>query len=356
MRVSNALAVLVWFCSFAQALEPRGEKVSSRQLPEKFLHWPFSPGENWRITNSYSGLEGHGNGIPFALDLQRVEGRQATQQSAVRAAASGTVIHAGPLGGYGNAVVIRHADGFASLYGHLDRVTVAVDTKVPALERLGIAGNTGHSTGAHIHFEVRDIQGVKRWQEGTFVKPEPILGHADFAGATPERPYPQAFGKPKSYSYALKDVQPTPEALARDIAAQLKEGFGTKAPRKDQNTPQNDIDTQSAELQPEPSPARALPDFRADRDGKPQDLIVGTWQPSDSDFVRLEFSKDGKLKVVSTVGGSKTLEGTYRFVDDQTVAVSLPSGNMQSLAVRVSKHELFTRDERGSVSQMKRLD
>ncbi|TSC61776.1 MAG: peptidase M23, partial [Parcubacteria group bacterium Gr01-1014_106] len=223
---------------------------------EKFLHWPFSPEENWRITNSYSGLEGHGNGIPFALDLQRAEGRAATQQSAARAAASGTVIHAGPLGGYGNAVVIRHDNGFATLYGHLDTVSVKSGAEVPALEKLGIAGNTGKSTGAHIHFEVRDIQGVKRWQDGTFVKPEPILGHSDFAGATPERPYPQAFGKPKVYSYTLNDLQPTPEALARDIAEQLK-AFGTKDSAKDRIARRIDLD--NSEPRPEPTPPRPDP-------------------------------------------------------------------------------------------------
>lgn len=249
MRVSNALVVLAWFCSWGQALEPRGERVSSRTLPEKYLHWPFSPGENWRITNSYSGLEGHGNGIPFALDFQRVEGREATRQSMARAAAPGRVVHAGPLGDYGNAVVIRHDNDFVTLYGHLDKVSVKLGAEVPALEKLGVAGNTGHSTGAHIHFEVRDIQGVKRWQDGTFVKPEPILGHSDFAGATPRRPFPSALGKPQSYSYALSDLQPTPEVLARDIADQLR-AFGTK----DQVARRN-----NSEPRPEPTPPRIPP-------------------------------------------------------------------------------------------------
>lgn len=73
----------------------------------------------------------------------------------VRAAAAGTVVVAGPASGYGNAVVVDHGGGLATLYGHLSRISVRVGAHVGAGQQLGAVGNTGNSTGPHLHFEVR---------------------------------------------------------------------------------------------------------------------------------------------------------------------------------------------------------
>ncbi len=57
--------------------------------------------------------------------------------------------------GYGNMVVVRHHNGLETLYGHLSRVLVEPGQMVKAGETVGLGGNTGHSFGSHLHFEIR---------------------------------------------------------------------------------------------------------------------------------------------------------------------------------------------------------
>ena len=72
------------------------------------------------------------------------------------AAQSGTVTQAGGYGGYGNCVTISTTDGYVTMYGHLSSIAVSVGQTVSAGETIGYEGSTGWSTGAHLHFEVRD--------------------------------------------------------------------------------------------------------------------------------------------------------------------------------------------------------
>lgn len=74
----------------------------------------------------------------------------------VRSVAAGTVVQAGWGGAYGNNVVVRHADGHYSQYAHLSRVSVSVGQKVGVSTRIALSGNTGNSTGPHLHFEIRN--------------------------------------------------------------------------------------------------------------------------------------------------------------------------------------------------------
>lgn len=57
--------------------------------------------------------------------------------------------------GYGNMVVVRHHNGLETLYGHLSKNLVEVGQSVKAGESIGLGGNTGHSFGSHLHFEMR---------------------------------------------------------------------------------------------------------------------------------------------------------------------------------------------------------
>jgi murein DD-endopeptidase MepM/ murein hydrolase activator NlpD len=75
--------------------------------------------------------------------------------TAVHAAASGTVVTAGWGGSYGYQVVIRHADGYYSQYGHLSQISVKVGQHVNEGQRIARSGATGNATGPHLHFEVR---------------------------------------------------------------------------------------------------------------------------------------------------------------------------------------------------------
>jgi len=83
----------------------------------------------------------------------------ASSGTPIRAAASGTVIHAGWLGGYGNLVVIDHGNGLATAYAHASSILVGVGQQVAQGETVSLVGSTGHSSGPHLHFEVR-INGV----------------------------------------------------------------------------------------------------------------------------------------------------------------------------------------------------
>lgn len=74
----------------------------------------------------------------------------------VLAASAGTVLLAGfNSGGYGNYVVIAHAGGLDTLYGHLDSIAVRQGQSVQRGQPIGAEGSTGNSTGPHLHFEVR---------------------------------------------------------------------------------------------------------------------------------------------------------------------------------------------------------
>lgn len=72
----------------------------------------------------------------------------------VRAVRNGQVLYAGWLGSYGKAIVIRHESGFKSLYAHLSSVKVRRGQYVKMGQGIGITGNTGRSTGPHLHFEI----------------------------------------------------------------------------------------------------------------------------------------------------------------------------------------------------------
>ena len=73
----------------------------------------------------------------------------------IHATADGVVVHAGRQGGYGNLIKIRHEFGFETRYAHLSRIRVKVGQRVSRGERIGDMGNTGRSTGTHLHYEVR---------------------------------------------------------------------------------------------------------------------------------------------------------------------------------------------------------
>lgn len=85
----------------------------------------------------------------------------------VKAACSGTVIQAGWMNGYGNCITISHANGMATRYGHLNEVKVSVGQKVKQGKVIAFSGNTGMSTGPHLHFEIR--------KEDTPTDPLPFL-------------------------------------------------------------------------------------------------------------------------------------------------------------------------------------
>jgi murein DD-endopeptidase MepM/ murein hydrolase activator NlpD len=75
--------------------------------------------------------------------------------SPIFATADGVVVHAGWENGYGKLVTIRHDFGLETRYGHLSQIHVSKGDRVSRGERIGDMGNTGRSTGTHLHYEVR---------------------------------------------------------------------------------------------------------------------------------------------------------------------------------------------------------
>lgn len=118
----------------------------------------------WPADNHYLSGNDYWSGH-LAIDIAAGTGAR------VYAADSGVVVFAGPaLGGYGNMVMIDHGNGYQTLYAHMSSVGVSCGQSVLQGNYIGSAGNTGFSTGPHLHFEVRYLGGfVSPW----FVLPAP---------------------------------------------------------------------------------------------------------------------------------------------------------------------------------------
>jgi len=80
---------------------------------------------------------------------------RARKRTRVYASKSGKIVRSGWRSGYGNYVLIKHAEGFETLYGHLYIIRVKNRQYVKKGQVIALSGNTGRSTGPHLHFEIR---------------------------------------------------------------------------------------------------------------------------------------------------------------------------------------------------------
>ncbi|MFI0960008.1 transglycosylase family protein [Streptomyces sp. NPDC021080] len=101
-------------------------------------------GTPYRATGSHWS-KGYHTGVDFPVPTG----------TSVAAVAAGHVVGAGWGGSFGYQVVIRHADGRYTQYGHLSAISVKAGQSVVSGQRIGRSGSTGNSTGPHLHFEVR---------------------------------------------------------------------------------------------------------------------------------------------------------------------------------------------------------
>ena len=111
--------------------------------------WPCN-GIRW-ITSMFGGRQspgGIGSTIHKGVDIGTPMG------TPVLAAKSGTVTWASWNGGYGNCIIISHGNGNSTLYGHLSDYNVTTDQQVKQGQVIGYSGNTGNSTGPHLHFGI----------------------------------------------------------------------------------------------------------------------------------------------------------------------------------------------------------
>ncbi len=80
---------------------------------------------------------------------------RAAHGTPIMATGDGTVVHAGPAGGYGLLVRLDHGNGLETRYAHMSRVAVSVGDRTSSGQIIGYVGSTGRSTGSHLHYETR---------------------------------------------------------------------------------------------------------------------------------------------------------------------------------------------------------
>ena len=119
-----------WCKAAAQAM-PRGQH--HRQLREQSLGF------------AHIGRVIGGGGIDIGVGMG----------TPIAAASSGTVFYSGEMGGYGLVVLIDHGNGMVTLYAHQSQLIAVKGQSVSRGTTVGLVGSTGHSTGPHLHFEVR---------------------------------------------------------------------------------------------------------------------------------------------------------------------------------------------------------
>ncbi|CAL9461595.1 hypothetical protein SUDANB6_02649 [Streptomyces sp. enrichment culture] len=137
----------------AAANAKKSAAARKASVQKKAASW-VDPVRNYRLTASFNqagGMWSHKHsGQDFAVPIG----------TDVMATHSGTVVKAGPNGAgdgpaYGNAIVIKHGNGTYSQYAHLSRIDVRVGQVVTTGQHIARSGNTGNSSGPHLHFEIR---------------------------------------------------------------------------------------------------------------------------------------------------------------------------------------------------------
>ncbi len=120
----------------------RGTESSVSRGPALLpMSWPLAG----LITSPFGMREGRPH---EGIDIAAEEG------TPVRAATAGRVVFAGPRGTYGLAVILDHGNGTRTLYAHCSRLLVAEGSSVDSSTIIALSGNTGRSTGPHLHLEV----------------------------------------------------------------------------------------------------------------------------------------------------------------------------------------------------------
>lgn len=118
----------------------------------------FTPTRNYQLTARYGQPGSWSRGYHTGLDFAAPSG------TPVFAALAGKVIEVGWAGAYGNNIVIEHANGLKTRYAHLSATSVSTGDKVTRGQHIGAVGNTGNSTGAHLHFEAFKGEGEEHFR------------------------------------------------------------------------------------------------------------------------------------------------------------------------------------------------
>jgi murein DD-endopeptidase MepM/ murein hydrolase activator NlpD len=131
----------------AQAIDPQISPSFNDRAGESELQIPIEGRLSSRFGTRRDPINGS-HRFHRGLDIAAARG------TPVAAAAEGQVVFAGYQHGYGNTVLIEHADGRQTRYAHADELKVVAGERVAAGQVVATVGSTGRSTGAHLHFEV----------------------------------------------------------------------------------------------------------------------------------------------------------------------------------------------------------
>lgn len=157
-----------WDRDFEHDRRPSSSEVGYSLGAAEYL-WPVVG----RVTSPF-GLRsiGHrGSRNHEGIDILAPKGAK------VKVARSGHVIYAGNgLRGYGNLVIVRHLDGYSTIYAHLKTMKTRRGQYVNRGTTIGLVGKTGRSTGYHLHFEVRSK--TQPLNPLHYLPPRPELAHA----------------------------------------------------------------------------------------------------------------------------------------------------------------------------------
>lgn len=143
LRVGQVLTIPGAYRAASIGTASRGVHPYTGERASRQFQWPVSQG----VVSSGFGIR---NGAMHdGVDIAAPAG------TPVFAADSGVVIFSGTLHGYGNTVIIRHDDDYATVYGHNQRNLVGEGVRVARGQEIGEIGRSGRTTGANLHFEVR---------------------------------------------------------------------------------------------------------------------------------------------------------------------------------------------------------
>lgn len=146
----------------AKAAKAAKGKAKTSAKPAASSGSKVMPTSNFELTARFGQAGGWSRGYHTGLDFAGPTG------TPIVASMGGEVIQAGYEGAFGNKVTVKHADGTQASYSHLNSISASAGQSVSAGTQLGTLGNTGNSTGPHLHMEVSQGDG---WAGGTFVDP-----------------------------------------------------------------------------------------------------------------------------------------------------------------------------------------
>lgn len=143
LRVGQVLTIPGAYRAASLGTASSGVHPYTGERESRQFQWPVAQG----VVSSGFGIR---NGAMHdGVDIAAPAG------TPVYAADGGVVIFSGTLHGYGNTVIIRHDDDYATVYGHNERNLVSEGVRVARGQQIGEIGRSGRTTGANLHFEVR---------------------------------------------------------------------------------------------------------------------------------------------------------------------------------------------------------